>query len=342
MIAASSTANQPQSVLRPNAWQRALADAISDPHELLALLDLPADSIGPAQLAAQSFALRVPRGFVQRMRRGDPLDPLLLQVLPVGLELEGSPGFTFDPVQDLAHRAAPGLLHKYHGRALLIATGACAVHCRYCFRRHFPYGEESASGPQWQQALAQIEADTSIEEIILSGGDPLSLSDSRLQRLSDDLRRIPHVKRLRLHTRYPVVLPERVTERLAHWLQHLPWPVVLVIHTNHGNEIDGQVTRACGMLRDSGATLLNQAVLLARVNDSTDALVDLSEKLFAAGVLPYYLHLLDRVHGAAHFEVAESRARELMRGVRARLPGYLVPQLVREVAGEPSKTPVPL
>lgn len=339
MIAASSTANQPEAALGATDWQRALAAAISDPRELLAALDLPLDDVTAARLSARTFPLRVPRGFVQRMRRGDPLDPLLLQVLPLGAEQEQAPGFVFDPVQDLAHRAAPGLLHKYHGRALLITTGACAVHCRYCFRRHFPYADEAA-GSQWQHALAQLQADTSIEEIILSGGDPLSLSDQRLQRLSDDLRRIPHLRRLRLHTRYPIVLPERVNGRLLQWLRSLPWPVVVVMHANHGNEIDETVVRACRGLRDSGATLLNQAVLLARVNDSTDALVDLSEKLFAAGVLPYYLHLLDRVQGAAHFEVAESRGRELLRQVRARLPGYLVPQLVREVAGEPSKTPV--
>ncbi|MET0987719.1 MAG: EF-P beta-lysylation protein EpmB [Steroidobacteraceae bacterium] len=339
MIAASSIANQPDAAPRAD-WQRALADAISDPRELLSELDLAFDAAAEARLAARSFPLRVPRSFVRRMRRGDAQDPLLLQILPLGAELDRIAGYTFDPVQDLAHRTAPGLLHKYHGRALLIATGACAVHCRYCFRRHFPYGDESAVGSQWQQALAQIEADASIGEIILSGGDPLSLSDQRLQRLTDDLRRIPHVRRLRVHTRYPIVLPERVNDGLGRWLRNLPWPVVVVVHTNHANEIDAEVVRACKALRDSGATVLNQAVLLARVNDSTDALVDLSEKLFAAGVLPYYLHLLDRVQGAAHFEVAESRARQLVSEVRARLPGYLVPQLVREIAGELSKTPI--
>lgn len=346
MIAASSTANQPEAAPSatqvPAEWQRELAQAITDPRALLAALDLPLEWAGEARLASQSFSLRVPRGFVARMRRGDPSDPLLLQVLPLGLELEEHAGFTFDPVQDLGHRAAPGLLHKYQGRALLIATGACAVHCRYCFRRHFPYSEEAAVGNHWQAALDQLRADTSITELILSGGDPLSLSDQRLERLTAGLREIPHLRRLRVHTRYPVVLPERVNDRFLRWVTDLPWSVVMVIHCNHGNEIDARVAAACAALRSAGVTLLNQAVLLARVNDSTDALVDLSEKLFAAGILPYYLHLLDRVRGAAHFEVPESRARELMREVRARLPGYLVPQLVREIAGEPSKTPIGL
>jgi EF-P beta-lysylation protein EpmB len=340
MIAASSTANQTHTQPGGSEWQRALADAISDPLELLRTLDLPLDDVAHARLAARTFGLRVPRGFVRRMRRGDPRDPLLLQVLPLAAEMEQTPGFVLDPVQDLSQRAAPGLLHKYHGRALLITTGACAVHCRYCFRRHFPYGDESAIGPHWRAAIDQLLADESIQELILSGGDPLSLTDRRLQRLTDELRRIPHLKRLRFHTRYPIVLPERIDEGLTRWLQSLPWPVVVVLHTNHANEIDETVTRACERLRASGATLLNQAVLLAHVNDSTDALVDLSEKLFAAGVLPYYLHLLDRVQGAAHFEVAESRARALLQEVRARLPGYLVPQLVREVPGAPSKTPI--
>ena len=324
----------------PAEWQRELAQAISHPRELLDILGLSREWLAPAHRAAESFSLRVPRGFVRRMRREDPNDPLLLQVLPLGLELEHHEDFSFDPVQDLGHRAAPGLLHKYEGRALLIATGACAVHCRYCFRRHFPYAEETAHGALWQAALDQLRADSSISEVILSGGDPLSLGEQRLERLTDDLRHIPHLRRLRVHTRYPVVLPERVSDRLIRWLQGLPWPTVMVIHCNHGNEIDDSVTAACARLRAAGVTLLNQSVLLARVNDSTDALADLSEKLFAAGVLPYYLHLLDRVQGAAHFEVSESRARELVREIRSRLPGYLVPQLVREIAGEPSKTPI--
>jgi EF-P beta-lysylation protein EpmB len=337
MIAASSSVDHPETSLAAT-WQRELACAVSDPRELLALLDLPSELAAPG--AAHSFSLRVPRGFIRRMRRGDPNDPLLLQVLPLGRELEVTPGYTFDPVQDLVYRAAPGLLQKYRGRALLVTTGACAVHCRYCFRRHFPYADESAVGSQWQSALEQLRADSSIREVILSGGDPLSLSDRRLARLTRELQTIPHIQRLRLHTRFPVVLPERITEPFLQWLRSLPWPVVVVLHTNHGNEIDAQVIEACKALRDAGATLLNQSVLLARVNDSTDALVDLSEKLFTAGVLPYYLHLLDRVQGAAHFDVAESRARELLREVRARLPGYLVPQLVREVSGEPSKVPI--
>jgi L-lysine 2,3-aminomutase len=333
MIAATSLSGQPKAL----QWQQALADAITDPAELCAALGLDPALIAPALAAAHDFPLRVPRGYVARMRHGDPRDPLLLQVLPGAEELLLAAGFTADPVGDLDSSTAPGLLHKYAGRALVVATGACAVHCRYCFRRHFPYSEQSALRDGWQPVLARLRADPGIHEVILSGGDPLSLSDRRLAQLTDELQAMRHIRRLRIHTRYPVVLPERVDAALLKWLARVPLQKVVVIHANHANEIDAQVRRACADLATAGATLLNQSVLLAGVNDSAASLAQLSESLFAARVLPYYLHLLDKVQGAAHFDVDESRALDLHRELTARLPGYLVPRLVREVSGAPAK-----
>lgn len=318
-------------------WQTALGQAITDPAELLETLGLGTEWLSAARDASRAFPLRVPRGFVARMRRGDPADPLLRQILPLAEECQVMEGFGPDPVGDLAAHMAPGVLHKYQARVLLTATGACAVHCRYCFRRHFPYAEANASAAQWRAALAYIAGRTDVQEVILSGGDPLTLSD---RRLSDFVRRIediPHVERLRLHTRLPVVLPERVTKELCAWLSGTRLRAVVVIHANHAQELDAATYAACARLADSGATLLNQSVLLRGVNDSVEALAQLSEDLFAAGVLPYYLHLLDRVQGAAHFDVSEQRARQIMIGLNASLPGYLVPRLVREIPGGNSK-----
>lgn len=321
-------------------WQKLLADAVTDPRELCTLLDLDPSLILPAIAAASDFALRVPRSFVARMRKGDPNDPLLLQVLPVSAETRTVEGFVGDPVGDMDRRAAPGLLQKYQGRALLVATGACAVHCRYCFRRHFPYAEESALQQGWQPALERLRADPTISEVILSGGDPWSLSDRRLKQLTDALQGITHVRRLRVHTRYPIVLPERVDAGLLDWLGGLSLRKVVVIHANHAREIDESVRQACRALTDAGATLLNQSVLLRGVNDSVAALAELSEALFETHVLPYYLHVLDKVRGAAHFDLPEAQAVRLHQELTARLPGYLVPKLVREIAGQPSKSAV--
>jgi EF-P beta-lysylation protein EpmB len=319
------------------AWQQELARAISDPAELLAALHLDPAWLPAAQAAARLFPLRVPRGFVARMRRGDPRDPLLRQVLPLAEEHLAAPGFSTDPVGDLAAMASPGVLHKYQGRVLLTATGACAVHCRYCFRRHFPYTESSAGTDHWQAALDYLAQEASLREVILSGGDPLTLSDRRLAEFIRAAAGIAHLERLRIHTRLPVVLPERITPELVRTLSSTRLSTVVVIHANHANEIDDAVIEALARLRAAGVTLLNQSVLLRDVNDSAGALVALSETLFAAGVLPYYLHLLDRVQGAAHFEVPEDEARVLMQQLTSRLPGYLVPRLVREIAGAPAK-----
>ncbi|MGH8086384.1 MAG: EF-P beta-lysylation protein EpmB [Lysobacter sp.] len=326
--------------LQPPRWQQLWREAVRDPRELLGLLGLDPDAMGVSAEAAAQFPLRVPRGFVARMRHRDPNDPLLRQVLPLDAEMQPMPGFSLDAVGDGAAKSGHGVIQKYRGRALLVATGSCAINCRYCFRRHFPYAEETAAAAGWREAVALIHADTSIDEVILSGGDPWSLATPKLAELTDVLAGAPHLKRLRIHTRLPVVLPERVDGALLDWLAGLPWPVAVVLHANHGNEFDANVDAAMARLRQAGATLLNQAVLLRGVNDSVDALAELSERGFAAGVLPYYLHQLDRVQGAAHFEVDDDRALALHAGLAARLSGYLVPRLVREIAGDSGKRPL--
>ncbi|HEX5353421.1 MAG TPA: EF-P beta-lysylation protein EpmB [Rhodanobacteraceae bacterium] len=336
MITAIGQSTQPEAL--PD-WRQSLRDAFTDPRELLALLDL-AQLADRLPVADADFAMKVPRGFVARMRRGDPNDPLLLQVLPQLAELDDAPGFADDAVGDLDAAQAHGVLHKYEGRALLIAAGSCAVNCRYCFRRHFPYSEELAAAQAWRAAIDCLAKDTSIREVILSGGDPLVLSTQKLTDFTNGLRGLSHVIRLRIHSRLPVVLPERIDAGLCAWLAALPLQRVVILHANHPNELDASVGAACSRLRAAGASLLNQSVLLRGVNDDADALAALSERLFAFGVLPYYLHQLDRVRGTAHFEVPDVRARELVGTLRARLPGYLVPRLVREVPGGNAKRPV--
>ena len=322
------------------SWQQQLAQAIVDPDALLQALQIPAERFPERQAAADDFRIRVPWSYIQKMRIGDANDPLLRQVMADGDELQPTPGFVTDPVGDLAASAVPGLLHKYAGRVLLITTGACAVHCRYCFRRHFPYADQHAGQQQWTAALDYIRADQSIREVILSGGDPLVLSDQRLHELLDALQQIPHLQRLRIHSRLPVVLPDRITETLLELFATSRLQCSLVIHANHANEIGADDEPRYAELRRAGVTLLNQAVLLRGVNERLDTQVELSERLFAAGILPYYLHLLDPVKGAAHFRVDDVSAVGLLRGLREKLPGYLVPRLVRENAGEKSKTPV--
>jgi EF-P beta-lysylation protein EpmB len=318
-----------------------MASAITNPLELITELGLDPGLVSGASAAGGTFRLRVPRSYVARIRYGDPNDPLLRQVLPIKDELADVADYTADPIGERAALRAPGLLQKYHGRALLITTSACAVHCRYCFRREFPYAEQTSESSRWSEALDEIARDASIEEVILSGGDPLSLSDSRLASLTDAIQRIPHVRRLRVHTRQPVVLPSRVDEGLTKWLTQLRLPVVFVLHVNHPNEIDADVRAACALLHDSGVTLLNQTVLLQGVNDDAGVLAELSRKLFEAGVLPYYLHVLDRVRGAAHFDVPEASARVIAGQLAAQMPGYLVPRLAREIYGAPAKVTLP-
>jgi EF-P beta-lysylation protein EpmB len=339
MIPATTPRAQP-SIPSAKRWQQLWRESITDARELLQAVGLAdrADELLPDR--DTGFAVRVPRGFVARMRYGDADDPLLRQVLAVREELLDAPGFIDDAVGDTHARVARGVLHKYEGRALLVATGSCAVNCRYCFRRHFDYADDAAAANRWQEAIEHIRADASIEEVILSGGDPLSLSTPKLAELTDALARVPHLRRLRIHTRLPIVLPERVDAELIRWLDRLPWPAAIVLHANHANEIDDSVVKHVKSLRESGAILLNQSVLLRGVNDSVDALAALSERLFAAGIVPYYLHQLDRVSGTAHFQVDDARAIDLIEGLRGRLSGYLVPRLVREIPGRESKTPL--
>jgi L-lysine 2,3-aminomutase len=317
-------------------WQLAVQTAIRDAAELARLLEL--DTSASQSFASAAFPLRVPRGFAARMRKGDPNDPLLRQVLPTAEERAHAPGFGPDPVGEHA-RARRGLIQKYAGRALLIAAATCPVHCRYCFRREFPYAEQLAARADWQPALAELERFEGIDEVILSGGDPLSLSNRRLRevlaRLADTA-----VDTIRIHTRFPIVIPERVDDGLLAMLRRTRLRTVVVVHGNHANELDEDVGAALGALKGAVTSLLNQSVLLRGVNDDADVLAALSRRLFACGVLPYYLHLLDRVAGTAHFEVDEGVGRELIATLRRRLPGYLVPRLVREVPGELSKTPI--
>jgi EF-P beta-lysylation protein EpmB len=332
---------QPSPALDPRAdWKRLWREAVRDPRELLVLLGLESLASRIADAAAAQFPLRVPRGFVARMRHGDPNDPLLRQVLPLDDEERLVPGFKLDAVGDGAARTSAGVLQKYRGRALLVTTGACAVHCRYCFRRHYPYAEETATRVGWHTAVATIRADPTIDEVILSGGDPLSLATPKLAELTAALAGIGHIKRLRIHTRLPIVLPQRVDAELLAWLGALPWPVAVVVHANHANEFDAAVDAALDRLRRAGTTLLNQAVLLRGVNDSVEALAALSERAYVAGVLPYYLHQLDRVAGTAHFEISDAMALSLHTALSARLSGYLVPRLVREFAGDSGKRPL--
>lgn len=336
-VRAGSPESSARSAPHYATWQAALRDAVRDPAELAALLGLPDADLAAARQAAGHFKLLVPRGFVAKMRPGDRRDPLLLQVWPDGDELQSPQGFTDDPVGDSVAALQPGLLHKYAGRVLMVATGACAVHCRYCFRRHFPYAEAPKSPAAWQPALDRVAADSSIREVLLSGGDPLMLVDGLLGDLAGRIAALGHVRRLRIHTRLPIVLPERVTEELLAWLRGTRLAPLVVVHANHPREIDGPVVTALARLVESGVPVLNQAVLLRGVNDNVESLAELSERLIDARVMPYYLHQLDRVAGAAHFEVSEERGRELVAELRRRLPGYAVPRYVREVPGAASK-----
>ncbi|MFO1093501.1 MAG: EF-P beta-lysylation protein EpmB [Planctomycetaceae bacterium] len=326
--------------LRAGDWHQSLAAAIRDPELLIARLRLPESLREPARRAAEHFPLMVPQSFLRRIRPGDVHDPLLRQVLPLEDECSDVPGFVADPVGDEAARRAPGLLHKYAGRALLVATGSCAVHCRYCFRREYPYQQEPRRLEDWTPALEAIAADDSLHEIILSGGDPLMLTDPRLGTLIERLAGISHLRRIRVHSRLPIVLPDRVTPELIDVLRSTRLTPIMVVHANHPAEVVDDCRDALAMLVQSGITTLNQTVLLKGINDDADVLAELCERLVDVGVLPYYLHQLDRVRGAAHFEVSESRGLRIVEELRRRLPGYAVPRYVREIAGEVGKRAV--
>lgn len=324
-------------VTLPQTWQSAMRAAVRDPAQLLNLLGLANEWLEAGQKAAAAFPLFAPREFIGRMECGNPHDPLLRQVLPLGEELLSQQGFTADPVGDLASLTAPGMLHKYHGRALLVTTGACAVHCRYCFRRSYPYSDGPRSMADWHPALEAIAADRSIEEILLSGGDPLTIVDSQLAALVEQLEAIGHVRRLRIHTRLPIVIPQRVTSELLDWLTQTRLTPIVVVHANHPREIDDDVAQSLARLVNAGIPVLNQAVLLRQVNDNAAALIELSRRLVNLRVMPYYLHQLDRVQGAAHFEVPVCRGIDLVEEMRQHLPGYAVPRYVQEIAGDDGK-----
>lgn len=323
-------------------WLTQLADVVTTPEELLHLLNIAADEqLLAGKEAKRLFPLRVPRTFIARMEPANPDDPLLRQVLTVQDELISAPGFSTDPLEE-QHSVVPGLLHKYHNRALLLVKGGCAINCRYCFRRHFPYAENQGNKHNWQAALAYIAAHPQLDEIIFSGGDPLMAKDSELDWLLTQLEGIAHIKRLRIHSRLPVVIPSRITDALVARLASSSLQILLVTHINHAREIDSDLRNAMARLRGAGVTLLNQSVLLRGVNDSAQTLAELSNALFDAGIMPYYLHVLDKVQGAAHFMVSDEEARAIMRELLTLVSGYLVPTLAREIGGEAAKTPLDL
>lgn len=319
-------------------WQHLLSHAVRDAHTLQEILELPSSIIGEIEANAQGFALKAPLPYLQKIEKGNLSDPLLRQILPLAQEQFNPPGFSHDPLEEKESNPCDGLIHKYNGRVLLILTGACAINCRYCFRRHFPYQENRLGPDQWQDILDYLQQDKSIKEVIFSGGDPLATSDKRLLRLIKDLEQIPHLQRLRIHSRLPVVIPQRLTTEFCALLENSRFETVLVLHSNHPNEVDEQLGQGIKALRKAGVTVLNQAVLLRGINDSVATLKALSEALFSQGILPYYLFTLDPVAGAAHFDVSDNEARALFDQLQAELPGYLLPKLVREIPGRPSKT----
>lgn len=330
------------SSLAQSDWRNQLRSAYTQPMALLDALGLSQGSSQSdwANISKTPFAMRVPQAFVDRMKKGDASDPLLAQILPRSEETHVEPGYISDPVGDHSAKQARGVLHKYQGRALLITTGACAVHCRYCFRQNFPYSHEHLHKGVFDEGLSYIQRETSIEEVILSGGDPLMLSTERLLELTEALAAVPHIKRLRIHTRMPIVLPSRVTQALLGWLASLPWPVAMVIHANHANEFDASVDEALAAVSQTGVRVFNQAVLLRGINDTEEALANLMERGFDAGAIPYYLHRLDRVKGAHRYAVDDDKAKALIEQLRVRLSGYLVPRLVWEKQGAPYKIPL--
>jgi EF-P beta-lysylation protein EpmB len=330
---------EPQSEIQhfTKNWQQQLAEAFNNIEDLCRYLNLSPADLPISAAASENFSLRVPLSFAACIEKGNPHDPLLRQVLPINDELSAYPGFNNDPVGDLASATQNGILHKYHGRVLLINTGSCAINCRYCFRRNFPYAELQLSRQKENAAIQTIQNDTDISEVILSGGDPLLLSDSRLSSLIEQLNNIKHVQRIRIHSRLPIVLPARITDDFINILRQSPKQIIIITHCNHATEINNRVIAACNLLKDCGITLFNQAVLLKGVNDNAEVLCELSEQLFRHGIIPYYLHLLDKATGTGHFEVPEAEALALIRQVQAVLPGYLVPKLVKEQAGAASK-----
>jgi EF-P beta-lysylation protein EpmB len=324
-----------------NSWQKDLREVITEPEKLLLMLNIEPKDYLQHFKARQLFPVRVPLPFIKRMIKGDINDPLLKQVMPLNQEFIISEGFSHDPLQE-HNSKVEGLLHKYKNRALMIVKPGCAINCRYCFRRHFPYQENSPNKTQWQHALAYIADHKEISEVIFSGGDPLMASDEHLTWLIAQIEKISHVNRLRIHTRMPVVIPNRITPALVELLTTTSLKATIVLHINHGNEIDSDFINALEPLRVARIPLFNQSVLLKHINDNAETLITLSEKMYDIGIIPYYLHLFDTVQGAAHFNIDEKRAVNIAKEMMASLPGFLMPKLVREIAGKANKTPINL
>lgn len=320
-----------------NQWLADLANAIKDPHTLLEKLHLTQGNFVSDLHARTLFPVLVPLPFLERMEKGNPQDPLFLQVMCQKQEFLRLEGFTKDPL-DEQHLPVPNILHKYHNRLLFMIKNSCAVNCRYCFRRHFPYAENKGNKENWQNALNYIADHSEIEEVIFSGGDPLMAKDHELAFLLENLAQIPHIQRLRIHSRLPVVIPNRITNKLCQIIKNNRLQVVFVSHINHPNEIDESLCQAMEKLYGTGVTLLNQSVLLKGVNDCANTLKQLSDKLFQARILPYYLHLLDKVEGASHFYISDDNALAIYRQLQAITSGFLVPKLAREMAGKENKT----
>lgn len=320
-----------------NLWLEQLAHAIKDPQILVQKLNLSSTDFQLDFTARQLFPVLVPEPFLAKMQKGHPQDPLFLQVMANRNEFVPMEGFTKDPL-DEQHPVVPNILHKYHNRLLFMIKNSCAVNCRYCFRRHFPYAENKGNKENWQKALQYIAEHQEIEEVVFSGGDPLMAKDNEWEYLFEALTNIPHLKRLRIHSRLPVVLPSRITEKFCQLCAQSSLPIILVTHINHANEIDATFINAMQKLKKAKVTLLNQSVLLKGVNDNAQTLKNLSDALFDAGILPYYLHLLDKVEGASHFYLPDEKALEIYRELQAMTSGYLVPKLAREIGGEKNKT----
>ena len=319
-------------------WQQALKAVITDPAELLTLLQLDQALLPAAHAAAKQFPLRVPRAFVALMEKNNINDPLLQQILPIGAENKITPNFSTDPLQEADANPIPGLLHKYQSRVLLTVTGSCPVNCRYCFRRHFPYTDNNPSMRDWQQAIDYIQADTRINEVIFSGGEPLLAPDKTLAFLHEAIADIPHVTRLRIHTRMPVMIPQRLDQNFQQWFFTSRLKKIMILHCNHPREITKNLAEALRPLQQHGVTLLNQSVLLKGVNDYADTLAALSEQLFSVGVMPYYLHVLDKVQGTAHFDLSSENIKKIYHQLQVKLPGFLLPKLVREEPGKHYKS----
>ncbi len=340
MIPVSSSSVQlPTQKTSPDTpWQQLFSESLLTPEQLVQRLALPEALLTEIKQASELFQLRVPAPYLNRIKKGDINDPLLKQVLPLGLEAVQTPGYVTDPLQEKDSNPIPGLVHKYKSRVLLITAGACAVNCRYCFRRHFEYQDNAISSTRLKEISDYLMQHPEINEVILSGGDPLATSDHRLQQIVSTLEAIPHIKRLRIHTRLPVVIPQRVTEHLVNFLAESLLKVIWVLHINHPQEIDSHVRQVSQRLKSSNMLVLNQSVILKDINNDVATLTLLSETLFESDILPYYLHAFDPVTGAAHFNVTDQEAIQLWQALQAELPGFLLPKLVREIPGKVSKT----